>query len=953
MAKVILTPEQKLMRRIDREFDKKRLIGDISINDEEYRILLGYLAEKLRWLRARRMESIYDRMLSTALVQIGIRKYDKNFWSHVKEELHLSRWDQSDQTVLGKSFIRTLKAHRKYMLNESDRRSANILLHGFVSDFFAPKFFDFLYAFYTIDLERDLSRLNRDTMHDLIEVMQRSDNTGRTYFLVEQTADAVRLHIRGARTRVRRYLKLIDHAVWNEPLPEKSQNRLTRRFLEWASGSEDIKNAQRKGSGTRAKKQFSAPYLKYSQKTEKFRLILPSQLVRFQENMDFSWKIAYPDRTEHYALNPFQQGKQGVTGYKTEERSVQLRDADILQKITITLMNGDAVLRTFQIKESMIRFFDMDGDLVPADRLQTGYLLSVSKADHLPVSSTLQHQDQRNGLCYCIYDMQDGDMIFLEGMQPIAVGNRVTNGLLPRGHVPGVSHITSDGNSLPVYSAAPLLTFSLPEHRVKGTALLLNGEKIPLCRNDNMIPGAMQFPLMDGTDQAGIMLPVTSLGCIKNGVYRLELDIPGRNSRSVYQFLLIHGFRYTFADAPYNFTTNGTLCVPDTFSLSGLPKEHTGNQFEYKVELNAESSTVSAKWGEYILAFEVPLFRYRFAGENWMIAAHQDIWHSDFQTMLEVQAPGSQLIFSIDNSEDDRSETFRKTISDQLFHCDLNRFLSWIDREQPVRTISVQFSENAKKHQFVRIVTKSILFSGLIKADAKNHQIIGEFVIKGKSEYYADLYYKEECIAEKVPLIDGRFTVETKFRTGTYTAKIFEAEEDESGFGCYYYEIGNRNLEVIDPTDLTGKTVLIKKLEPIDNPESYMILFYKYLITNLKKADEPDSYWGKMIVKTDAGTIKATFPVRLTIPDTYDLTTGYVDFDDEGEMVAFIYDSVKRIIIKYEDQRKGKSVRYRRYDPVIYQDAYVYRFEFVIPTEEERSAEVDETGYNNLRYKKI
>jgi hypothetical protein len=241
----------------------------------------------------------------------------------------------------------------------------------------------------------------------------------------------------------------------------------------------------------------------------------------------------------------------------------------------------------------------------------------------------------------------------------------------------------------------------------------------------------------------------------------------------------------------------------------------------------------------------------------------------------------------------------------------------------------------------------------LLKADAKNHQIIGEFVIKGKSEYYADLYYKEECIAEKVPLIDGHFAVETRFRTGTYTAKIFEAEEDESGFGCYYYEIGSRNLEVIDPTDLTGKTVLIKQLQPIENPDSYMILFYKYLVTNLTKTEEADRYAGKMIVKTDAGTIVATFPVRLTIPDTNDLTSGYVDFDDEGEMAPFIYDSVKRSLVKYGDHRKGPSVFYRRYDPVFWEDEYLYRLEFVIPTDEERSAEVDETGYNNLRYKKI
>ncbi len=951
MARKVLTPEERLSRRIQREFERKKFLGDIAVSDEEYLILLAHLKEKFAWLKRLKLKDINDRQLCVALVQIGIRCYDGAFWPHVAKAVGLAKLSIQDQEMLGKSFFRTMNVRQKFVLTESDRVSA-ILMQGFVCDRYAPQFFDFLYAFYNIDLERDLTRLDRDTMQELIEIMQRTDNTGRTYQLVEQTANAVRLHPRGAKTRIRRYLRLIDRAFWNEPLPEQSQNRLIRRFLEWASDSEDIRTARRSHqNGAGRKKLFSSPYYKLNKTDLSTKLVLPPQHIRFGEDAALCWEIRIGERKETLPINPY---VQGVTGYTTEQVDISLDDLDLLQAYTIRLLNGDKILRSFSMKASCVRFFDADGISVSVENLQPGIAFSLSELSCQIYSESIQTERKQGMLRFNSYLLQDSDLICFSDMPPVAVGTKITNGLMLRNCVSGVRYLSDDG-SCPVYSSYPTMILTLEPHRAAGTAIIVNGTKYPLMRDGAPVKGVTQFPVQNGTDSVGFMFNSAAFGCLENGAYTITVDAPGRNSISTYSFLLLHGFRYHFEDAPYLFRTHGTVCLPPAFRLDGLRADRTDDMLAYQIELNPDSGVFPCNTLGYALEIDIPVLRYRFAGDQWRIAQHVDVWHAQFQPLLEIAFPGSQITFSLDDyaddpdDDDDHEITVRKTVSDGLFHCDLTPFRSWFGRQSARRTIFVQGADMERKTAFLGVVTKSILFSGTLQAE--EGKLTGHFQICGFSEYFADLYFGSECIAEKVPVRDGMISVDTRLRTGTYSAAVFEAEDDEFGFGDAYYEIGRRELAVVDPSDLSGKSVRIRHIQPADEPESCLSLFYKYKVVGLQKlGPDSDTYSGKMIVKTPAGTLKATFEVLLTIPDHTEPCAGYLEFDDDGDRTGLIYDSVERSIVKYADRRKGKAVIYRRYDPVLWAEDYIYRLDYVTASEEELSCNADETEYNNLKY---
>ena len=147
--KKVLSPFDKLVKRINREFPKKKHIGDIYINDEEYKLLIKYAKISFNNILDKFNHIIIDSIFATALVQIGIRHYDGNYWSNFARELNIIELKSHQQTWVGESFIFTLKSYNKLTLGINQKVNT-ILMHGFVSDKFSERFFDFIYKYYSI-----------------------------------------------------------------------------------------------------------------------------------------------------------------------------------------------------------------------------------------------------------------------------------------------------------------------------------------------------------------------------------------------------------------------------------------------------------------------------------------------------------------------------------------------------------------------------------------------------------------------------------------------------------------------------------------------------------------------------------------------------------------------------------------------------------------------------------
>ena len=243
----VLTPSEKLKKRIEKDIIAKKYIGDIHIDDDEYEIIKSEFRAKYRQLVDSYSHKLIDLLFVVALVQIGIRFYDGKYWLHVARELGQENLPTNQQTWIGNAFLDTVSKYHLIAL-PSHEKVSNILMHGFVSNHYANNFFDFLFEYYRIDLERDIENNNAENMNRLIDAMVKNDNTNRTYLIVQQTSDAIKHNRRGANIRIRRLLRLIDKCFWNQSTVVNGRNRLTSLFNKWRKESPLCQNSCRTGT---------------------------------------------------------------------------------------------------------------------------------------------------------------------------------------------------------------------------------------------------------------------------------------------------------------------------------------------------------------------------------------------------------------------------------------------------------------------------------------------------------------------------------------------------------------------------------------------------------------------------------------------------------------------------------------------------------------------------------
>ena len=139
----VLTPIEKLYKRIEKEVVTKKYLGDIYIDDSEYEIIKTEFRAKYHLIINSYSHKLTDLIVAVALLQIGIRFYDGKYWTHVARELEIDNLPVNQQTWLGNVFVDTLAKYQKLSLTHHEKVN-NILMHGFVSNYFAHSFFDFL-----------------------------------------------------------------------------------------------------------------------------------------------------------------------------------------------------------------------------------------------------------------------------------------------------------------------------------------------------------------------------------------------------------------------------------------------------------------------------------------------------------------------------------------------------------------------------------------------------------------------------------------------------------------------------------------------------------------------------------------------------------------------------------------------------------------------------------------
>ena len=929
---------EKLYRKIARLFDKCRYIGDIPINDEEYALLKKHLQNICRNYLSTTENYTDNPMFAVALVQIGMRYYDGRFWPHVEKETGLTLPGQYQKRI-GRSFYYTLKKHKKYVVAENEMMN-NILLHCFITEHYSGDLFDFLFAYYQIDLERDLSRNSRDMRDYLMQSMLKGENTARAYKIKKHTSDAVSANERGCRIRVGKILRLMDNALFEDILPTASQNRIAQMFCKWVETSKYFSNSKKELAGLTKKgeKRFSKPYLRFDSKQKLFRIVLPRQYIHLSSDEEVPepvWRITYAGITQTVTAY----AESCVTGCKTKRNDDIIIPAEkIFRKITLELLkNSNEKVNNFYIPAGSIRFFDYDCDQINYnEHLPDGNIYAfVQKGDVLvsyPDSSVLCCKQISGLVLYDLY-LSKGDILRLPDGKAISVGKTLEEGLVGAS-LPGAAYAAPDGEKSAIYSAVPSLYFKMEQAKENGTLIRINGPRYRLDMEKCIKCGAK-----DKTYENGYILKLSDY-ISDDGIYRIEIDVPRSKKVRDYTFVLINSFSFEFENAPYVFKETGVIRFNGSRVISGnqLTEKSDSGTFEFDIppDSNYLSFSVKTKNSSLPVRIYIPAFKWKFDEGEWHTDKPESIWHADFPKFIYFKFPDDAAAVTMppiiaDDCEDEEgkySESLARSKENHMFICDTRKIISWFGYEEAKRPLSVRFNSYGNI-RFADIITRCFIADDKIEitADRKNKQLWFKCLVKGFSDCAADVYRDGELIAEKVTMRANGVKLNIPFISAVYRIDFFETnEEDDFGY-TDYRKFDSKTCTYINKRDLTGKTLIIKSFAE-NKPKSTLFsagvyeFAAEYCISNIRfSAENPDKYCG-LLSADNSKKINVTF---CFCDDKDIMNKAYIFFRDEeyDEDTAFLYDKKSHRLAVTQDKNLTTSQAKTRYI-AIFDDQFHY-----------------------------
>ena len=705
------------------------------------------------------------------------------------------------------------------------------------------------------------------------------------------------------------------------------------QFDEWKKVSNFYKNEQKRMeevllSGSR-EKVYRKPHLKCRLEDGSFEIILPPQMVReFEENEypTLTWQIITLKTRREFICSL----EEGYSGYKTKELKVKVEPEEVFGEIQFLLFRDSDLLRKFMWDKHKINFFDESGNWLSGNSLEIGNYFGFTEMDTEVISDALLATSTRNQMRFWEFRFAAGDFVQVRDENNYYVGEVPGIGLTKEYLLKDVIVYTEQEEQLSVYYKLPAYVVDVPVKQFNGTAIYVNGTIERLSEKD-----FIDVCHAKNDEKKYYFLNLCGLKSIKTGFNEISIDIPGSTRKIQERFMYIPDFQYMFEDAPYIFQKRGTLCLNRKIEKGVITilKCDSMQNYDFAIDdLNSDYLEFPIMVGEteFRIAIHIPVFMYSWDANTWTVHKSEDIWHTELPSYIYIKFPTDKISLGIGGKSDIMQATYVFSKDMQgIFACDLTKLKSYF--YDGIIAKKIKLVSEAIEYDILRIITKSYLHNVTLEVDYEKDYVTWKFDISGKNKYYADIFYKEECVLEKEPIVDGKIETKIPIHSAKYLVKVFEAE-DEFGFDEDYDFVGQTKTTVLNPMELTNSCMKLNMITEINNTRNVLEVNYNYYIF-ISGRDEDMVNDKHYYVGTLAGvfhdSIMSASKVKINIPNLNDIYHVFISFIDEyGDNCEFLYDSYTNNISEYENSRFTKSEAYRRYE-MLYTDMFVWDVKYV------------------------
>ena len=950
----VLNDREKFYRRIEKEFDRTKLIGDICIDEKDEDYLKQYMHVSLKRVISGNSHLSHPKVFAYGLVRVALKYYDsKTYWPYLDQEYDIDV-PLNSQYWINTAYREIMQKNDKLFDVTSKSCIQNMCMHAFVCDRYADQFFDYMFDFWRLDLSRSIENCTDDSGNNLFDILI-EEIGGSVQDIKLHTTMALKMNPVGCKNRFRRILRMIDNSYWNDTEYFSENNRITALFNKWKSNPQSSfareisKTASNRKHG-RGEKLLSRPTIVYKPEDNAFKLLLPKQILRgCTEEEHPYWSVCVCNKQQKVFPNLLR----GKAFLFTEEISITIPRKLLFEEFDIKLSSKRINYYRKRIKSDDIRFFngkfrniDSYEDYITKD---ISFILTKHGSTPNYVSGAFSAVDT-SGELFDIYQIEPsvGDVLILPNNHALSIGKPLVEGIITERRLNGVKAKYNDNEYL-VTNIHEKIFFKCSKNKLNGTSIKILNASEQIYFGKAIDNNLLEFRLDDGlADIYGYILDLKSL-ITDDGAFSVQLSIPGCSIRA-YNICYISGFDYSFKDAPYFFKESGIIEFPQNlqFKTNNDWTIENGKKIlefsfsESEREFNKYVKNRTLKL-EYMLnnysveiLFSLPVLYWKYeATGDWLIQKPEDVM---LKTMPKNIYVTGNLNFRtakirIDNAFDidDVEASVNYDKEKDLFYFRTVDIATYLNRELLYRNLMI--CVNGRDESFLRIVCRSDVRSQRLSGDFKHKKIYGYFDIFGDSEYMVTIKRGNRIIEEDIPINNGKFEVDCEVEEGFYNINLYELEDDDSGFGSISYKLGEYLVEVIDERNFNGKNLTIKYIRNRNRLLSDLQLNNKFVVVGLERVEyqivaqkgsiytwlyDPDDiekmnsfeyYWGTLGYLNKFDVFCGVSTVLVILDNEQNINEVLINMISDGSYEGLKYFPKRGSLISYESVLKRSERR--------------------------------------------
>lgn len=839
-----------------------KLFGQIEISEKDYIELIEFVSAKVKNMY---MPTILnaDLMLSLALVQIAIRRYqDGRFWPCFEEEIGYSV-PSARLNYIGKIFYKTIKQYNLFIprMDDGDFQYVEyIKAHAFITNYYMQGFYDFSYAYYENNLFRQLnSESIEEDFEDLSSFMEttlknRNDNiveTGsnkaaKSYKLLKSTRTTFAIcDSNTVRKLFLPILKLIDNYFYDDEIPQISKNRYEEGFIEWCR-IQDAKNNQKKEKHTRTRKEYShKPYISVDVDKEFSHIVIPPQKFRDEDCEGHATAIIeINDYTENIELDVYK----SFGMYITEEKHIPI--PSIFDSIDITIKTLSE--KHYHVPASNYRIFDRQWKY--RNHFDIGYNYILVR--HGVPTKWKNNQDE--------IDSYDGyrnwnyfsakineESIFYVGNKPISIIGEFSAEPIFERKVEHFSAFNKEGNEIVVSREHPAVSFVVEKEKLNGSVLTVNNIKYSV----ETIKEKICYDWPEDKRKLAISVPLNVILPMEDKQYDVLLDVPGEGNKKLCSYLLLRKFDCRFNKPRYTYDATAMLkitkgdCLFDIKDESWEVESESEKSITYTIPLDMSSEKAELilyLYDKYKITMPLRVFKYGFSEISMKSQRDEYIWYTELKETLYVKLPGAKSVSAYYGKLD--MSTFEGIlIAPDTFRIDISEFVRKINEDSQItyHYITLEYEDNDKRRLGLPVIYRQTVIKPYFKLFLDGEVPYIDVDIKGNSNVFVEIKtLSGDMVVAKKPIANGKNTFPELSKDEYYNFQPFIEEGGKFVFNTTReYMQPLSNVGCIDLDNLEKCELIIKTLSAEEN---ILPLNYEYHLNLIEKEDEI-TYIGSLI----------------------------------------------------------------------------------------------------------